>query len=152
MAVWLSSLKEGLRKSEIAERLGVSPQYVGSTLRAAEAKVSRTLIEIAEANRLQVMKVDPKRGILLGYHPLLKRRTVVTYTTRYGVKVWFWYDNPEREIEQTVFDEDFLTRSRRYLLAEAEERGLQLSERDRELPLAELADVIFRRLIPELEA
>jgi len=121
-------------------------QYVNQTKIAAEAKLSTTLIEVAQVNDLQVIRLYPKEAILLGYHPTLKRKAIVTYTTSHGLKVWYWHDKPDE-----VTNKDFLKQTRNYLLEMAKERGIAI-EGAEEIHPAKLAHMIFSQLIPELKA
>jgi hypothetical protein len=132
--------------SKIAEKLNTTRQYVNQTRLTAEAKLSTALLEVAQANDLQVTRLYTKEAILLGYHPGLKRKAIVTYSTSHGIKVWYWHDNPEE-----VTNEDFLRQTREYLLDLANERGIQV-EGAAEMHPAKIASVIFSKLIPEAEA
>jgi hypothetical protein len=143
--VW-SLIRKGLSVSAIAEKLKTTRQYVNQTRLTAEAKLSTTLLEVARANDLQVTRLYPKEAILLGYHPALKRKAIVTYSTIHGIKVWYWHDNPEE-----VTDPAFLNQIRQYLLDIAEERGVEIEGSDKIHP-AKLAHQIFSKLIPELKA
>jgi len=132
--------------SAIADKLSTTRQYINQTRLAAEARLSTTLLDVAQANDLQVTKLYPKEGMLLGYHPALKRKAILTYSTNYGIKVWYWHDNPEE-----VTDQNFLTQTRRYLMDVAKERGVEIENADKIHP-ARLAHAIFCQLIPELKA
>jgi hypothetical protein len=132
--------------ASIADKLRTTRQFVNQTKLAAEAKLSTTLLEVAQANDLQVTRLYPKQAILLGYHPALKRKAIVTYSTSHGIKVWYWHDNPEE-----VTDSAFLSQIRQYLLDIAKERGVEIEDADKMHP-AKLAHQIFRQLIPELKA
>ncbi len=142
--IW-SLISKGFSVSNIAEKLKTTRQYVNQTRIMAQAKLSSTLMEIAEVNDIQVTKLYPKQAILLGYHPALKRKAIVTYTTSHGLKVWYWHDNPEE-----VTDQAFLNQTRQYLLDIAKERGLNLENADKIHP-AKLAHLVFSELIPELK-
>ena len=141
--VW-SLISTGLSVSNIADKLKTTRQYVNQTRLTAEAKLSNTLLEVAQVSDLQVTKLYPKQAILLGYHPALKRKAIVTYTTSHGVKVWYWHDNPEE-----VTDPTFLNQTRQYLMDIAKERGLEIEGAEKIHP-AKLAHTIFCKLIPEL--
>jgi len=143
--IW-SLISKGFSVSKIAEKLKTTRQYVNQTRIMAQAKLSSTLMEIAQVNDIQVTKLYPKQAILLGYHPSLKRKAIVTYTTSHGLKVWYWHDNPEEE----VTDQAFLNQTRQYLLDIAKERGLNLENTDKIHP-AKLAHLVFSELIPELK-
>ena len=142
--VW-SLINKGLSAVAIADTLKTTRQFVNQTKLAAEAKLSTTLLDVAQANDLQVTKLYPKEGILLGYHPALKRKAILTYSTNYGIKVWYWHDNPEE-----VTNEEFLRQTRMYLLDIAKERGVEVEDAETMHP-AKLAHIIFSKLAPELK-
>jgi hypothetical protein len=141
--VW-SLISRGLSVASIADKLRTTRQFVNQTKLAAEAKLSTTLLDVAQANDLQVTRLYPKQAILLGYHPALKRKAIVTYSSRHGIKVWYWHNNPEE-----VTNPEFLSQTREYLLDIAEERGIKLE--DTEKHPAKLAHTVFSKLVPEVE-
>ena len=142
--IW-NLISTGLSVTKIAEKLKTTRQYVNQTRLMAEAKLSTTLLDVAQVNDLQVTKLYPKQAILLGYHPGLKKKAIVTYTTSHGLKVWYWHDNPEE-----VTDATFLNQTRQYLIDIAKERGLEIEGWEKIHP-AKLAHMIFTKLIPELK-
>jgi hypothetical protein len=142
--VW-SLIIKGFSTSKIAEKLNTTRQFVNQTKLSAEAKLSTTLLDVAQANDLQVTKLYPKEGILLGYHPALKRKAILTYSTNHGIKVWYWHNNPEE-----VTNEDFLRQTREYLLDIARERGIVIDDGANMHP-AKLAHALFCELVPELK-
>jgi DNA-binding CsgD family transcriptional regulator len=143
-AIW-HLLTKGLSVTTIADKLKTTRQYVNQTRLTAEAKLSSTLIEVAQVNDIQVTKLYPKQAILLGYHPALKKKAILTYTTSHGLKVWYWHDNPEE-----VTDPAFLNQTRQYLMEIAKERGIEIEDAQQIHP-AKLAHMIFTKLIPELK-
>ena len=142
--IW-SLISTGLSVTKIADKLKTTRQYVNQTRLMAEAKLSNTLLDVAQVNDLQVTKLYAKQAILLGYHPALKRKAIITYTTSHGLKVWYWHDNPEE-----VTDTTFLNQTRQYLIDIAKERGIKI-EGTAETHPAKLAHMIFSELIPELK-
>jgi DNA-binding CsgD family transcriptional regulator len=142
--IW-SLIRKGLSVSAIADKLSTTRQYVNQTRLTAEAKLSTTLLEVAQTNDLQVTRLYPKEAILLGYHPALKRKAIVTYSTSHGIKVWYWHDHPEE-----VTNVDFLNQTRKYLLDIAKEREIEVANAE-EMHPAKLAHVIFSKLVPELK-
>ena len=143
--IW-SMISKGLSAVAIAEKLNTTRQFVNQTKLAAESRLSTTLLDVAQANDLQITKLYPKEGILLGYHPALKRKAILTYSTNYGIKVWYWHDSPEE-----VTDQNFLNQTRQYLIDIAKERGIEIDDAEKIHP-AKLAHIIFCQLIPELKA
>ncbi len=143
--VW-ALVREGFSVSAIADKLSTTRQYINQTRLTAEAKLSTTLLDVAGANDIQVTKLYPKKAILLGYHPALKRKAIITYTTSHGIKVWYWHDNPEE-----ITNENFLRQTRKYLLDIAKEQGIELKDTT-EIHPAKLAHIIFGKLVPEVRS
>jgi len=141
--VW-SLTRKGFSVSAIADKLKTTKQYINQTKLMAEAKLSSTLMDVAGTNDINVTKIYPKKAILLGYHPGLQKKAIITYTTSHGIKVWYWHDNPEE-----VTDVAFLNQTRQYLLDIAKEQGVEL-EKVQETHPARLAHVLFGRLVPEV--
>ncbi len=142
--IW-ALISKGFSVNNIAVKLSRTRQYVNQTRLTAEAKLATTLLDVAQVNDLQVTKLNVKQAILLGYHPVLKRKAIITYTTSHGLKVWYWHDNPEETTDTAV-----LNQTRQYLIDIAKERGVEI-ENSTNLHPAKLAHVIFSQLIPELK-
>jgi DNA-binding CsgD family transcriptional regulator len=142
--VW-SLLNKGLSTTTIANKLNTTRQFINQTKLSTEAKLSTTLLDVAQANDLQITKLDPKNGILLAYHPTLKRKAIITYNTNHGIKVWYWHNNPEE-----ITDTTFLNQTQQYLLDIAKERNIEIENTQKTHP-AKLAHQIFTQLIPELK-
>ena len=143
--VW-SLIHKGFSVSAIADKLSTTRQYINQTKLTAEAKLSTTLLDVAGANDIQVTKLYPKKAILLGYHPALKRKAIITYTTSHGIKVWYWHDNPEE-----ITNQNFLRQTRKYLLDIAKEQNIELEDTT-EIHPAKLAHIIFSKLVPEVRS
>jgi hypothetical protein len=141
--VWALICK-GFTVTDIAEKLKTTRQYINQTNLTAQAKLSNALLEVAQVNGLEVTKIVPLQAILLGYHPTLKKRAIITYTTSHGLKVWYWHDTPEE-----VTDTTFLNQTKQYLIDIARERGIEIEGCEKIHP-AKLAHMVFSKLIPEL--
>lgn len=137
---------QGLSISAIASKRKTTRQYVNQTRLTAEAKLSSALLGVAQVNDLQVIKIDTKNAILLGHQPALNRKAIVTYSTNFGVKVWYWHDNPEE-----VTNKNFLKQTQAYLIDLAKERGIEVESAQSMHP-AKLADIIFSKLMPEVKS
>jgi DNA-binding CsgD family transcriptional regulator len=144
--VW-SLLRQGLSAAAIAHKLNTTRQFVNQTKLAAEAKLSTTLLDVAQANDIQVTKIYPNEGLLMGYHPGVGHKAIVTYSTTHGIKVWYWHDDPEQ-----VTNEEFLKNTRRYLLDIARERHIDVKGDAESMHPGKLAHHVFSELIPELKA
>jgi hypothetical protein len=142
--IWALIL-QGFSVSSIADKLCTTRQNINQTKLATEAKLRSTLLEVAHVNDLQVTRVHPKEGLLVGFHPALRRKAIVTYNSKHGVKVWYWHDNPEE-----VTDKKFLDETKEYLLDIAAERDIKITNVENLHP-ALLAHEIFSQLAPELK-
>lgn len=142
--VW-SLVRKGQSVASIAEKLKTTRQFVNQTKLAAEANLVNAMMDVAQANNIQVTKMYSEAGVLLGYHPGLKRKAIITYSTEHGIKVWYWFDKPEE-----VTDKEFLDQTRAYLLGFADERDLDIKNVEKLHP-ASLAQAIFSELITELK-
>ena len=138
-------LSQGLSVSSTATKLKTTRQYVNQTRLTTDAKLSSALLGVAQVNDIQVTKVDARHGILLGYHPALNRKAIITYSTNFGVKVWYWHDHPEE-----VTNQEFLKQTQTYLLDIAKERCIEIENMQNMHP-AKMADIIFKKLMTEME-
>ena len=137
---------QGFSVSSIAKKLKTTRQYVNQTRLTADAKLYTALLEVAKVNDVQVTRLDAKQGILLGHHPALNRKVIVTYSTNFGVKLWYWHDNPEE-----VTNQNFLSQTQAYLIDIAKERGIEVENAQNMHP-AKLANIIFSKLMPEAKS
>jgi hypothetical protein len=142
LEIWSLRLK-GLSKAEIGRMLGITRQAVYDAEGVMLEKVEQALMHTAESNMIEPEYVDPTQGILLGINPLNDQRVIITFSHKNGVQTWH-YQHPDCNECRWV------DRCRVRLITEAEERGIQLSDTDKELSPSELANVIFSSLIPEI--
>jgi DNA-binding CsgD family transcriptional regulator len=142
LEIWSHRLR-GLSKAEIGRRLGITRQAVYDAEGVMLGKIEAALRDAAEANMMEVRYVDPAKGVLLGFSPAMRNRVIVTFSASNGVQTWH-HDYPDcRQCK-------LMERCRRRLLAEAEEREVQLSFKERDLPPSKLAHAIFSSIIPGL--
>ena len=143
LEIWSLRFK-GFSKAEVGRRLGITRQAVYDAEKYMLEKVESALRHVAEASRIDVRYLDPSRGVLLGFNPLTNSRVIVTFSARNGVQTWH-YEQPN--CGECQWEEN----CKRRLLDEAEEREIQLSSGERELPPSKLAHLIFSKIIPGLE-
>ncbi len=139
--IW-SLRRKGFEPVEIAKKLKTSRQFVHQTLKAADSKIYNLLTEVAQANKVEIQRLDVKNGILIGYHRGFETPVIVSYSSKHGVQVWYWHENPE-SCEKCEFE----PQCRSYLIDESEERGIELTEDEKRLPPAKLARIVFSKLI-----
>lgn len=129
---------------EVARRLGITPQSVNKALGTIDSKVSKALLDLAAANRIQIRRMDPAMGYLIGKSQPLAMDTLVTFSPVNGMQVWYRY-------EQGCDDCPEAENCRRLLVSEASYRGIQLPEDSRDRKPSELADAVFKKMLGEVE-
>jgi len=136
--------RDGLSLAEIARRLGVTRQAISKSMKEIDSKVSRTLEATAAAAKIEVRYLDPERGVLLGYSHEVDDRVILTFSTRHGVHIWHYYTGKCSgcELHETC---------REVILNEAEERGILLTAEEKASSPAEIARLVFSKVIPGLE-
>jgi len=133
---------KGLLEASIARKLDVSRQAVHKALNVANAKVSQALQETARLNKIRVKTVDPTTGILVGYSPEFKTVAMITFSAKNGVQIWYRHEGDCKSCNQ-------LQACRTTLLAEAEERDIQLPENYGSMLPSQLAEILFSKIIGE---
>lgn len=136
--------REGLSLTEIARRLSVTKQAVSKAVKGIDDRVSRTLEATAKAAKIEVRYVDSRKGVLLGYSHETDDRVVVTFSTQHGVQIWHYYTGRCDGCK-------LIETCRTVILDEAEERGIALTEEERKRYPAEIARLVFSKVIPGLE-
>ena len=136
--------RDGLSLAEIGRRLGVTRQAISKAMQRIDDKVSRTLEATARAAKVEVRHLDPEKGVLLGYSHETEDRVILTFSTRHGVYIWHYYSG---RCEACEYHEN----CREIVLDEAEERGITLTEEEKGGSPAEIARLVFSKVIPGLE-
>ena len=135
--------RRGEPRSAIGERFGFTRQAVYDALKVSTAKVEAALRQTADASSIEVLRVDPRNGILLGLTPLDNSKVIITFSKKFGVQTWHF---EEPDCGKCAY----VRRCTERLIYEAEERGIQLSNEQRKMHPSKLAHDIFSILLPEL--
>jgi len=133
--IWELRFK-GLRGSEIAKMLGITRQAISKALKNADSKIIKTLNENARMMGLAITSIDVEKGILLGYHPQMKTRTMLFYLPHTGIQAWFEH---EGECEGCITRD----RCNAVLKEAAEFWGLGIEEGENP---TEIAETLFKRV------
>ncbi|MCX6654440.1 MAG: hypothetical protein NTY03_04880 [Candidatus Bathyarchaeota archaeon] len=137
--------RRGDPRSKISERFGFTRQAVYDALKISIEKVDVALRQTADASSIEIIRVDPKNGILLGRMPIDSSRVIITFSRKYGIQTWHF--------EEPNCDKcKYTKRCTERLQYEAKERDVEISEEQRKLPPSKLAHLIFSKLIPELSS
>jgi hypothetical protein len=84
--------RNGLPNINIANNFGVSRQAVSRALLSMDKRIEETLLEMARANRIEVEKLDSKKGILFGRSAPLKTSAIIFVSAKHGMKVWYEHE------------------------------------------------------------
>jgi hypothetical protein len=84
----------------IATNFGISRQAVSKALLTVDGKIETALREMAKANRISIMKINPQLGVLLGRSVPLGADAIIFVSGNHGVQVWYEHDGDCCECEQ----------------------------------------------------
>ncbi len=131
-----------MTQAEISREMDVTRQTVNKTFNAIDSGVSRALLEAAQVNRVEISRLDPERGFLLGRSPSLGMDVLVTFSDRNGILVWYRGEGGCSECS-------WLSSCKKKLLMEAEDRGIPLPEAAEDMEPSQLAETLFNKLMEE---
>jgi hypothetical protein len=84
--------RNGFPNINIAKQFGVSRQAVSRALISMDKRIEETLLEMARANRIEVEKMDSKKGILFGRSVPFKANAIIFVSAKYGMQVWYEHE------------------------------------------------------------
>ncbi|MDD3071793.1 MAG: hypothetical protein PHX88_11440 [Methanoculleus horonobensis] len=82
----------GLPNIQIADRFKISRQAVSKALLAMNRKVEETLIEMAQANQIEVERMNAEIGVLFGRSVPFDAAAIVFVSADHGVQVWYEHE------------------------------------------------------------
>ncbi len=84
----------------IATNFGISRQAVSKALLTIDVKIETALREMAKANKIAIMKINPQLGILLGRSVPLGVDAIIFVSGKHGVQVWYEHEGDCGTCEQ----------------------------------------------------
>jgi len=84
--------RNGLPNINIAKRFGISRQAVSRALLSMDKHIEEILLEMARANRIEVEKLDSKKGILFGKSVPFKANAIIFVSVKHGMQVWYEHE------------------------------------------------------------
>jgi len=84
--------RSGLQNVHIADRFRISRQAVSKALLAMDRKVEETLVEMAQANQIEVERLNAGVGVLFGRSVPFDAAAIVFVSADYGVQVWYEHE------------------------------------------------------------
>jgi len=82
----------GLVNIQIADRFRISRQAVSKALLAMDRKVEETLLEMAQANQIEVERLNAEIGVLFGRSVPFNAAAIVFVSADHGVQVWYEHE------------------------------------------------------------
>jgi hypothetical protein len=128
--------------------MDVTRQTVNKTFNAVDARVSKALLEAAQVNRVEISRVDPEKGFLLGRSPSLGMDVLVTFSDKNGILVWY-RDEGGCSRAKRCSECSWRRSCKQKLLIEAEDRGIPLPEAAAEMEPSQLAETLFTSIMEE---
>lgn len=84
--------RNGFPNINIAKRFGVSRQAVSRALLSMDKRIEESLLEMARANKIEVEKLDSKKGILFGRSVPFKANAIIFVSVKHGMQVWYEHE------------------------------------------------------------
>lgn len=84
--------RSGLPNIQIADRFRISRQAVSKALLAMDRKVEETLIKMAQANQIDVERMNAEVGVLFGRSVPFDAAAIVFVSAEHGVQVWYEHE------------------------------------------------------------
>jgi len=132
--------RQGLTQAEVSRKVGVTPQTTNKTFNAIDAKISQALTDTAQLHRLDIRRIDLKRGFLLGHSPTWKTDALITFSVSNGIQVWYKGEGDCSECTK-------IDSCRQVLMRESEERGIPLPRDKTRVNPSHLADNLFKAIM-----
>jgi hypothetical protein len=128
--------RSGLPNMNIARSFKISKQAVSRALITMDARIEKTLLEMARANQIGVERVNSKHGILFGHSMPFNVNAIIFVSAKHGIQVWY-------EHEGNCGTCNRYTQCIELLWDFADEMKLKLEKTD---DPTKLADELFRKL------
>jgi transcriptional regulator len=128
--------RKGFSQTEIAMKLDVSRQAIHKTLDKANTRILRALLDAAETNKLDIRKVDPVKGVLIGYSHGFRTKVFLVYSEKEGVQLWYEHKGQCEGCQR-------LEECTQKLLKTANEWEINLSKDEKSLSPTLLAEKLF---------
>jgi transcription initiation factor TFIIIB Brf1 subunit/transcription initiation factor TFIIB len=84
--------RSGMQNISIANEIGITRQGVSQALRVIDEKIDASLREMAQANRIQIQKIDVERGVLFGRSIPFQTNAYIFVSEKHGMQVWYEHD------------------------------------------------------------
>ena len=132
----------GLQEASIARKLNITRQTVHKALDIANLKIGEALTEVAKINKIEVQKIDPNKGFLIGYSNHFKTQAFITFSAKNGIQLWYKHEGDCEKCSK-------LQTCRETLLAEAKDRNFLILDDTSKILPSKLAEALFAKITGE---
>lgn len=130
----------GLTQADISRKMDVTRQTVNKAFNAIDSRISKALLDAAQVNRVEISRLDPQKGFLVGRSPSLRLDVLITFSERNGIQLWY---RGESDCAECNARSSCIQK----LLIEAEDRGIKLPEKTDGMEPSELAEILFKKIL-----
>jgi hypothetical protein len=81
--------RTGMSNISITNQLGITRQGDCQALHIMDDKIDSSLREMAQANRIQIEKIDVERGVLFGRSDPFQTDAFIFVSDKHGMQVWY---------------------------------------------------------------
>lgn len=132
----------GIAEATVARKLNVTRQTVHKALDIANTKVAMSLEEAAKLNKIKIQSVNAATGVLVGYSTHFKTKTLITFSVKNGVQLWYKHEGDCKNCEQ-------LKTCQETLIQEAQDRHIPITEDPDSINPSEFAKKLFSQITGE---
>jgi len=134
--------RQGHTQAGIGKILKITRQAAFKALGIIDSKVEQAFTEAAKTNGLEIKRLYIEEGIMQAYSPAHKIPVIISLSKVNGLRIWYMH---EGDCKVCVHGSS----CREFLIGEAKERGLELSEDDFSLPPSLMALRVFSKYLGE---
>ena len=84
--------RDGLPNINIARSFNISRQAVSRALISMDKRIEDTLLEMAQANQIEMVGMNAERGILFGHSIPFNANAIIFVSAKHGVQVWYEHE------------------------------------------------------------
>jgi len=84
--------RTGMPNISIANELGITRQGVSQALRVIDEKIEASMREMAQANKIQIGKIDVEKGVLFGRSVPFRTAAFIFVSEKHGLQVWYEHE------------------------------------------------------------
>jgi hypothetical protein len=100
--------RSGMSNISIAKQQGITRQGVSQAIRFMDEKIESSLREMAQANRIQIEKIDVERGVLFGRSIPFQTNAYIFVSEKHGMQVRYEHDGDCKACDEFTLCIEFI--------------------------------------------